>query len=149
MEGTTLRARMGRVENKLENVENRLDQMDKRFDNIDVRFDTVDKKFDAIDKKFDAIDVKFNAIDKKFDNIDGQLEKMGVMLVNHDHDIKEIKTRLDSMDQTLKMFGKFQETLDVLVGYFKDNRQEVIMMEPRFKRLELRVAVLETNLQPV
>lgn len=120
MEGTTLTARMGRVENRL---------------------DKADKTFKAIDKRFDNVD-------KRFDGIDNQLEKMSIMLVKHDYDIKEIKERLNSMDETLKMFGKFQETLDTLVGYFKDNRQEVIMMEPRFKRLETRVDVLETKFQP-
>lgn len=127
MEGTTLKARMGRVENRL---------------------DKADKTFEAIDKRFDNVDKRFDAIDKRFNGIDSQLEKMGIMLVKHDYDIKEIKERLNSMDETLKMFGKFQETLDTLVGYFKDNRQEVIMMEPRFKRLETRVDVLETKFQP-
>lgn len=131
MEGKTLTARVGRVENRLDKIDSRLD-----------------KKFNSIDKRFIAVDKRFDEVDKRFDGIDNQLEKMSIMLVKHDHDIKEIKERLNSIDETLKMFHKFQETLDILVGYFKDTRQEVIMMEPRFKRLESRVDTLENNLQP-
>lgn len=170
MEGKTLTARMGRVENRLDGIDTRLDGVDNRLDNIDARLNGIDarldgidarldgidarldsidvrldKKFDSIDKKFDSIDRKFDAVDKRFNGIDNQLEKMSVMLVRHDHDIQEIKVRLNSIDETLKMFHKFQETLDVLVGYFKDNRQEVIMMEPRFQRLETRVDKLEVQ----
>lgn len=130
-------ARMGRMEKRLDGIDTRLDGIDSRLDTID----------DRLDKKFDSIDRKFDAVDKRFNGIDNQLEKMSVMLVRHDHDIQEIKEKLTKLDTLEEMFGKFQNTLDTLVGYYKTNRQEVIMMEPRFKRLETRVDTLEMQFQ--
>ena len=94
----------------------------------------VQQDFRRIDGRLDKMDGRFDKIEGRLDKMDGHLDKIDERLINVENDVKWMK------DNSSALFTK----LDKFISLYEKQEQELLMLGAQLRRLEDRVAKLET-----
>jgi len=113
-----------------------MEDIKKKLIEHDIRFDAHDARFDAHDKRFDAHD-------KRFDSIDEQIDFLARKMIEHDEDIKDIKSDLSETKQNV---GKILHSMDDLTTYMKKHDEEITMHSHATQRLHDRDEEINTRI---
>jgi len=88
----------------------------------------------AVQQDFRRIDDRLDKMDGRLDKMDGRLDKIDERLINVESDVKWMK------DNSSALFTK----LDKFISLCEKQEQELLMLGAQLRRLEDRVAKLET-----
>ena len=96
----------------------------------------------AVEQDFKGVDDRFNKVDSRLDKVDGRLDKVDSRLDKLEFDVAEVKSDVKLMkDNFSELFAK----LDEFISLYKKQEQELLMLISQMKRLEERVAKLESR----
>ncbi len=90
----------------------------------------------AVKKDFDKVNKRLDSMDGRLDSMDGRLDSMDGRLAAVERDVKWLKDNL----------SPFLEKLDEFISLYKKHEEELIILNEHIRRLEDRVAKLETLL---
>lgn len=89
----------------------------------------------AIKEDFNGVNGRLDKIEGRLDKVEGRLDKIDGRLDNVEADVKWMK------DNSNALFTN----LDKLIKLYEDQKQEILMLGIQIKRLENRVAQLESG----
>jgi len=89
---------------------------------------------EALEPFAQAVQQDFRRIDDRLDKMDGRFDKIDERLINVENDVKWMK------DNSSALFTK----LDKFISLYEKQEQELLMLGAQLRRLEDRVAKLET-----
>lgn len=146
MEGKIIEAKLEKVESRLGKVDTKIGKLEKDLTEVKKNMATKDDicRLETAQAHFEDILGGFGG---RLDRFETTQDRMLVMLVDHDTDIKDIKYRMEKIETKMEMFDVVIAGQDKIIAVLQKNDQEVTMTQPRFKRLEGRVDRIETHLQ--